>query len=111
MIEDKMKKIVLKILDMDCLSCAQKIEYVLKKTEGIKNASVSFPLEKAEIEFEEEKIDEERKIKIEKGEDYQTIPGKGIMAKYNQKEILVGNRALIEEEKLRSKILKRTLEN
>ena len=84
-----MKKIKLKIRGMDCVSCAQKIEYVLKKTEGIKNASVNFVLERAEVEFNAEKIGQE---KIEK-----TIEDLGYKtAKIEKEEVL----SILEKEKI-----------
>lgn len=68
-----MKKIKIKILDMDCTSCAQKIEHILQKTEGIKYISVNFSLEKGEIEFEEDRISQEKIGKIIKDLGYKAI--------------------------------------
>ena len=47
-----LKKISLKITGMTCASCAQNIEMALKKTEGVKNASVNFSFEKASVEYD-----------------------------------------------------------
>ncbi|MGB8218376.1 MAG: heavy metal translocating P-type ATPase [Candidatus Methanoperedens sp.] len=50
--ESGLKKISLKITGMTCASCAQNIETALKKTEGVKDASVNFSFEKASVEYD-----------------------------------------------------------
>jgi len=55
-----MKKEVIKIKGMHCVSCSQIIENGLKKNKGIKNINVSYILEKAEVEFDETKINKEK---------------------------------------------------
>jgi len=45
---------------MHCVSCSQIIENGLKKNKGIKNINVSYILEKAEVEFDETKINKEK---------------------------------------------------
>jgi P-type Cu+ transporter len=55
-----MKKEIIKINGMHCVSCSQIIENRLKKVEGIKNINVSYTLEKAEVEFDEAKISENK---------------------------------------------------
>jgi Cu+-exporting ATPase len=50
--ESGLKKISLKITGMTCASCAQNIETALKKTEGVKDASVNFSFEKARVEYD-----------------------------------------------------------
>ncbi|MFZ3060197.1 MAG: heavy metal translocating P-type ATPase [Candidatus Methanoperedens sp.] len=50
--ESGLKKISLKITGMTCASCAQNIETALKKTDGVKNASVNFSFEKASVEYD-----------------------------------------------------------
>ncbi len=55
-----MKKEIIKIKGMSCVSCSQIIENRLKKNEGIKNINVSYATEKAEVEFDETKIDKEK---------------------------------------------------
>ena len=45
---------------MHCSSCENLIENELKEKKGIENISVSFSEEKAEIEFNPEKISKER---------------------------------------------------
>lgn len=59
-----LKKIVLPIRGMHCVSCAANIENVLKKNAGIKTVSVNFATEKAVIEFDEEKISLEKIAEI-----------------------------------------------
>ncbi|MCZ7385029.1 MAG: heavy metal translocating P-type ATPase [Candidatus Methanoperedens sp.] len=50
--ESGIKKISLKITGMTCASCAQNIETALKKTDGVKDASVNFSFEKASVEYD-----------------------------------------------------------
>ncbi|MCX9025791.1 MAG: heavy metal translocating P-type ATPase [Candidatus Methanoperedens sp.] len=50
--ESGIKKISLKITGMTCASCAQNIETALKKTTGVKDASVNFSFEKASVEYD-----------------------------------------------------------
>lgn len=45
---------------MHCVSCSQIIENRLKKVEGIENINVSYTLEKADVEFDETKISENK---------------------------------------------------
>ena len=40
-------------IDVDCANCANKMENVTKKTEGVKDAVVNFMALKMEVEFEE----------------------------------------------------------
>ena len=40
-------------IDVDCAACAAKMEDAAKKTEGVKNATVSFMTLTMKIEFEE----------------------------------------------------------
>jgi len=51
-----MKKIILKISGMDCVSCAAVIENTLKKEKGIKSVNVNFATEKAYLEFDSDEI-------------------------------------------------------
>ncbi|HLC85673.1 MAG TPA: heavy metal translocating P-type ATPase [Candidatus Nanoarchaeia archaeon] len=59
----KQKKIILDVSGMHCASCALTIEKKLKKETGVKTASVNYATEKATVEYDQEKISEE---KIEK---------------------------------------------
>ena len=40
-------------IDVDCAGCAAKMEEQVKKTEGVKDATVSFMTLKLKVEFEE----------------------------------------------------------
>lgn len=40
-------------IDVDCANCANKMEEVAKKTEGVKDATVNFMMLKMNVEFEE----------------------------------------------------------
>ena len=40
-------------IDVDCAACAAKMEDAAKKTEGVKNATVSFMTLKMRVEFED----------------------------------------------------------
>lgn len=51
-----MKKIM-KLQNLDCASCASKMENAIKKIDGIQEASVNFMTQKLNIEVEEEKYD------------------------------------------------------
>ena len=54
-----MKKIKLKIEGMHCASCASNIERSLKKTPGVKSATVSLMTKKGFVEVEDSVKDEE----------------------------------------------------
>ena len=40
-------------IEVDCANCAAKMEEAVKKTEGVKDATVSFMTLKMKVEFEE----------------------------------------------------------
>jgi cation transport ATPase len=40
-------------IEVDCASCAEKMEDAAKKTEGVANATVSFMTQKMKVEFAE----------------------------------------------------------
>lgn len=54
-----MKKIKLKIEGMHCASCASNIERSLKKTPGVKSATVSLMTKKGFVEAEDSVKDED----------------------------------------------------
>jgi len=56
----KTKKLTCNISGMHCASCAQTIEKNIKKQEGIVSANVNFASEKASVEYDSEKIDENK---------------------------------------------------
>jgi Cu+-exporting ATPase len=66
------KKITIKIVGMDCASCANTIESTLKNAEGIINASVNFATEKATIEYNPQKLTENKLVTIIESTGYQT---------------------------------------
>lgn len=47
-----------KLENLDCASCAAKMEDAIKKLDGINDASVCFMTQKLTIEAEEDKLDE-----------------------------------------------------
>jgi Cu+-exporting ATPase len=59
-----MKKVSIKIQGMHCASCASNIERSLKKTPGIKSASVSLMMNKGYVEAEDSVTEEEIKKAI-----------------------------------------------
>ncbi len=40
-------------IEVDCANCAAKMEDATKKTDGVKNASVNFVMQKMSVEFED----------------------------------------------------------
>ncbi len=70
-----MKKITFPIAGMDCASCARNIEKNLLKEKGVEKASVNFASEKAQIEFDEKKIDEKGIIRAVEKSGYKVISG------------------------------------
>ena len=40
-------------IDVDCAACAEKMQEAARKTEGVKDATVSFMTLKMKVEFEE----------------------------------------------------------
>jgi Cu+-exporting ATPase len=65
-----MKKIKLKIDGMHCASCAMNIDGELEDVEGVKNSNTNYAKQNTEVEFDEEKIDELKIIKIIKSAGY-----------------------------------------
>ncbi len=53
---DGLRKVTLGITGMVCASCAHNIERALNKTEGVKKASVNFPLERAVVEYDPARV-------------------------------------------------------
>jgi len=51
-----MSRIILKIQNMDCASCAANIENVLAKAPGVSSVNVNLASEKAQIRFDPQKI-------------------------------------------------------
>ncbi len=59
-----MKKISFKILGMTCASCVKSIEKTLNNQNAIKNISINFVAESANIEFDESKISQKEIFKL-----------------------------------------------
>ena len=47
-----------KMKDLDCANCAAKMEESIKKIDGVKDATVSFMMQKLTIEAEDDRFDE-----------------------------------------------------
>jgi len=47
-----------KLQDLDCANCAAKMEEVIRRIEGVKDANVSFMTQKLTIEAEDSRFDE-----------------------------------------------------
>lgn len=47
-----------KMKDLDCANCAAKMEESIKKIDGVKDATVSFMMQKLTIDAEEDRFDE-----------------------------------------------------
>ncbi len=62
--KNKVEKIILKISNMDCASCAAVIENALRKEGGVKSANVNFASEKLYLEFDPIEISVARIQKI-----------------------------------------------
>ena len=52
-----MKK-VLKLQDLDCAACAQKMEYAIKKLDGVEDAQVSFLMQKLTLTAADDRFDD-----------------------------------------------------
>jgi len=61
-----MKKIKLKIEGMHCTSCAMNIDGELEDTDGVKQSNTNYAKQVTEVEFDPEKISEDKVIKIVK---------------------------------------------
>ncbi len=69
----KIEKTVLNIGGMSCASCANTIEKELKKTNGIKNASVNFASQKAMVDYDSASISIDDIEKVIKSSGYEVI--------------------------------------
>lgn len=47
-----------KLQDLDCANCAAKMEEKIKKIEGVKDASVSFMMQKMTVEADDDRFEE-----------------------------------------------------
>jgi Cu+-exporting ATPase len=87
-VEVKMQKINLDIKGMHCQSCVTLLTKNIQRDPGVKYANVNFTTEKATVEFDESKTNQNKIIKIISGLGYNAIPVTGeINPKYeNQKK-------------------------
>lgn len=46
------------ILNLDCANCAAELERAIRKVNGIENVSISFMMQKMELEYDEERREE-----------------------------------------------------
>lgn len=53
-----MMKKKFKLVDLDCANCAAKMENAINKVEGVKEATVSFMMQKLTIEAEDARFDD-----------------------------------------------------
>lgn len=62
-----------KIVDMHCSSCAMNIDFDLEDLEGIKTAKTSYAKQECEVEFDEEKVSDQKIIQTIKETGYTVI--------------------------------------
>ena len=65
-----MKKVIFKIIDMNCTSCSISIDGDLEDTKGIKSARTSYAKAQTEVEFDPKLVSEQEIIKILKNTGY-----------------------------------------
>ena len=58
-----------KLVDLDCANCAAKMEDAIKKVDGVKDATVSFVMQKMTVEADDARFDDIMKeiVKVCKG--------------------------------------------
>jgi len=54
-----MKKVKLYLEELSCPDCANRVEQVLNKTEGVNKADVHYTTSKANVEYDSDQIDEQ----------------------------------------------------
>ncbi len=47
-----------KLVDLDCANCAAKMEDAIKKVDGVKDATVSFVMQKRTVEADDARFDD-----------------------------------------------------
>lgn len=47
-----------KLVDLDCANCAAKMEDAIKKVDGVKDATVSFVMQKITVEADDARFDD-----------------------------------------------------
>ena len=68
-----MTKKKLKVQGMHCSSCAINIDFDLEDLEGIKSAKTSYAKQECEVEFDEEKINDQKIIQTIKETGYTVV--------------------------------------
>ncbi len=53
-----MMKIKFKIKGLDCANCANELERMIQKIDGIENANISFMTQRMELEYDDERKEE-----------------------------------------------------
>lgn len=69
-----MKKVLFKIVDMHCTSCAISIDGDLEDTGKVKSAKTSYAKGQIEVEFDPEKISEKEILAVIKQTGYTALP-------------------------------------
>jgi len=80
------QRIILRIGGMTCASCAQTIEKALKKTEGVKEASVNLATEKAMVVYNSDQIGYEEIKKAVEDTGYQILGKEDQRATFEEEE-------------------------
>lgn len=65
-----MKKVIFKIIGMDCAACAISIDGDLEEKEGITKAKTNYAKSQTEVEFDPEKVTESEMLQIIKKAGY-----------------------------------------
>lgn len=65
-----MKKVIFKIIDMHCTSCAMTIDGDLEDTEGVKESKTNYAKAQTEVTFDPKKITEKEMLSIIKKSGY-----------------------------------------
>ncbi len=68
-----MKKIIIPIQGMHCASCAITTEKALQKSPGVVNANVNFATERATVEYDESKADQNSLAKVIRDNGYEAV--------------------------------------
>ena len=53
-----------KLVDLDCANCAAKMEDAIKKVDGVKDATVSFVMQKMTVEADDARYDDIMKYNV-----------------------------------------------
>ena len=58
MFKNIIRRIIFKMVDLDCANCAAKMEAAIKKLDGVNDATVSFMMQKLTIDADDARFDE-----------------------------------------------------